>query len=264
MSNTLTGFQTLLGLSGKRLTSNTLTGCGTLLGLGMNGLNNLLHLFFPRLCVLCDHLLTEDEKHICMHCFCDLPRTNYHKRLFNPLLKLFAGTTQINTISSFLLFEKDGKVQRLIHSIKYFGNKQLAKYLGRIAAFETKEDGIFRGIDLLIPVPLHPKKQWKRGFNKSEWIAKGMETVCQCPIVTDVLFRKKHTDTQTRKSIYERHLNVEEIFSLKNADSLQGKHILLIDDVITTGATLNACIKTLSAIPDLRISIFSLSVVHVW
>jgi ComF family protein len=162
------------------------------------------------------------------------------------------------------MFEKDGKVQQLIHSIKYFGNKQLATYLGKIAALEMRVDGIFREIDLLIPVPLHPKKQRKRGFNQSEWIAKGIETVCQCPIETSVLFRTKHTDTQTRKTIYERHLNVEEIFSLKNADSLTGKHILLIDDVITTGATLNACIKTLSAIPDIRISIFSLSVVRVW
>ena len=230
----------------------------------LTGFETLLGLFFPRLCVLCDQLLTGDEKHICMHCFCDLPRTNYHQRLHNPLLKLFGGTTQINQISSFLLFEKDGNVQHLIHSIKYFGNKQLAKYIGRIAALEMIDDGMFRGIDALIPVPLHPKKQWKRGFNQSEWIAKGIETVCQCPIETGVLFRKIHTDTQTRKTIYERHLNVEEIFSLKNADSLIGKHILLIDDVITTGATINACIKTLSTIPNIHISIFSLSVVRVW
>jgi ComF family protein len=208
--------------------------------------------------------LAEGEKYVCMHCFCDLPRSNYHQRLHNPVLKLFAGTTQLYKISTFLIFEKEGKVQRLIHSIKYFGNKQLAIYLGRIAALEMKADGIFRGIDLLIPVPLHPKKQRKRGFNQAEWIAKGLETVCQCPIETNVVCRTKHTDTQTRKTIYERHLNVEEIFSMKNEYSLAGKHVLLIDDVITTGATLNACIKTLSAIPGIRISIFSLSAVRVW
>ena len=229
----------------------------------MMWIDNLLQLFYPRLCILCKKQLTEDEQHICMHCFCDLPRTNYHKRIHNPTLKLFAGTLLLNKIISFLLFEKDGKVQHLIHSIKYFGNKQLAKYLGRIAAIEMKADGLFKGIDMLIPVPLHPRKKKKRGYNQSEWIAQGIETVCQCPIKNDVLVRAIDTDSQTRKTIYERHRNVEEIFSLKNADSLKDKHVLLIDDVITTGATLNACIKTLSSIPDIRISIFSLSVVHV-
>jgi len=231
--------------------------------LGLMGINDLLQLFYPRLCILCGKQLTEDEPHICLHCFCDLPRTNYHLRIHNPTLKLFAGTLHINKIINFLLFEKDGKVQQLIHSIKYFGNKQLAKYLGRMAALEIKTDGLFKGIDALIPIPLHPRKKRKRGYNQSEWIAKGIETVCQSPIVNDVLFRAINTDSQTRKTIYERHRNMEEIFSLKNADSLSGKHILLIDDVITTGATINSCIKTLSAIPDLRISIFSLSVVHI-
>ena len=241
--------------------SGTLTGFETLLGL--TGINDFLQLFYPRLCILCESQLTEAEQHICMHCFCDLPRTNYHLRLHNPALKLFAGTMQINKILSFLLFEKDGKVQQLIHSIKYYGNKRLAKYLGRIAAIEMKADGLFKGIDLLIPVPLHPKKERKRGYNQSEWIAKGIETVCQCPIEKNVLYRILYTDSQTRKTIYERHLNVEEIFSIQNADLLKGKHILLIDDVITTGATLNACIRTLSAIPGIHISIFSLSAVHI-
>ena len=225
-------------------------------------IDDLLQLFYPRLCILCEKQLTEDEQYVCLHCFCDLPRTNYHKRLHNPTVKLFAGTLLLNKVITFLLFEKDGKVQRLIHAIKYMNNKQLAKYLGRIAAIEMQTDGLFKGIDLLIPVPLHPKKQRKRGYNQAEWIAKGIETICQCPIENDVLFREIDTDSQTRKTIYERHRNVEEIFSLKNADSLKDKHVLLIDDVITTGATLNACIKTLSSIPDIRISIFSLSVVH--
>jgi len=180
------------------------------------------------------------------------------------MMKLFAGTLQINKIAAFLLFERNGKVQHLIHSIKYFGNKQLARHLGRIASMEMIEDGLFQGIDWLIPVPLHPKKERKRGYNQAEWIAKGIEAVCHCQIEKDVLQRVMYTDSQTRKTLYERHRNVEEIFSLKNADSLKGKHILLIDDVITTGATLNACIKTLSAIPDIRISVFALTTVQVW
>ena len=227
-------------------------------------MNNLLQLFYPRLCLGCDKRLTEDEQYLCLHCFCELPRTHYHRRTDNPVFKLFTGFFRINEIGSFLLFEKDGMVQRLVHSFKYWGNKQLAQYLGRIAFLEMKSDGLFSDIDILIPVPLHPKKERKRGYNQSEWIAKGVESVYPYPIRCDLLYRNKDTATQTRKTVYERNLNVEEIFFLKNAESIEGKHVLLIDDVITTGATLRACIKTLSSIPDIRISIFSLTVVQVW
>ena len=227
-------------------------------------INNFLQLFYPRLCLHCDNRLTESEQYLCLHCFCELPRTHYHRRIDNPVLKLFTGFFSINEIATFLFFEREGKVQKLVHSFKYFGNKQLAKYLGKIAALEMKTDGIFHHVDMLVPVPLHPKKERKRGYNQAEWIAKGVEQVYHCPVRTDVLHRNIDTVTQTRKTIYERHLNVEEIFSLKNVDALEGKHLLLIDDVITSGATLRACIQVLSAIPDIRISIFSLTTVQVW
>ena len=227
-------------------------------------INNFLQLFYPRLCLCCDKRLTEDEQYLCLHCFCELPRIHYHRRTNNPVFKLFAGFFKINEIASFLLFEKDGTVQRLVHSFKYWGNKQLAQYLGRIASLEMKADGLFGDIDMLIPVPLHPKKERKRGYNQSEWIAKGIESVYSYPVRCDILCRNIDTTTQTRKTVYERNLNVEEIFAVNNEGLLAGKHILLIDDVITTGATLRACLKTLSSIPDLRISIFSLTVVQVW
>ena len=226
-------------------------------------IHDFLQLFYPRLCLFCQKKLVENEQHLCLHCFCDLPHTNYHKRTYNPVLKLFAGMPCINEIGTFLLFERNGKVQNLIHSIKYYGNKQLAKYMGRIAAAEMKTDGLFNGIDMLMPVPLHPKKERKRGYNQAEWIAKGIEEVYHYPIQKDILCRQIDTATQTSKTIYDRHRNVEEIFVVKNAELLAGKHILLIDDVITTGATLSACIKTLTDVPDIRISIFSLSVVRV-
>ena len=227
-------------------------------------IHNFLQLFYPRLCLYCDKRLTEDEQYLCLHCYCELPRTHYHRRTDNPVLKLFTGFFHIHEIAAFLFFEREGKVQDLVHAFKYYGNKQLAQYLGRIAAIEMKNDGLFRGIDMLIPVPLHPKKERKRGYNQSEWIAKGVESVYQYPVRCDLLYRNIDTVTQTRKTVYERNLNVEEIFAVNNADALEGKHILLIDDVITTGATLRACIKTLSAIPDIRISIFSLTTVQVW
>ena len=227
-------------------------------------IHNFLQLFYPRLCLSCDKRLTEDELYLCLHCFCELPRTHYHRRTDNPVFKLFTGFFSIHEIATFLLFEKEGTVQRLVHSFKYWGNKQLAQYLGRVASLEMKVDGLLSDIDMLIPVPLHPKKERKRGYNQSEWIAKGIESVYSYPIRCDVLYRNIDTVTQTRKTVYERNLNVEEIFAVNNTDSLAGKHILLIDDVITTGATLRACIKTLSSIPNIRISIFSLTVVKVW
>ena len=226
-------------------------------------ISNFLQLFYPRLCLCCDKRLTESEQYLCLHCYCELPRTHYHRRTDNPVLKLFAGFFQINEIAAFLFFTRDGKVQKLVHTFKYYGNKQLAQYLGRIAAIDMKNDGLFSHIDMLIPVPLHPKKERKRGYNQAEWIAKGVAQVYSCQIRTDVICRNIDTVTQTRKTVYERNLNVEEIFSLKEAFSLEGKHILLIDDVITTGATLRACIKTLSDIPDVRISLFSLTTIQV-
>ncbi|MDR2921135.1 MAG: ComF family protein [Tannerella sp.] len=225
--------------------------------------NNLVNLFYPNLCLLCEKPLIEHEQQLCLHCLYDLPRANYHKRPDNPILKLYAGIPQLQKAAGFLLYEKEGKVQSLIHSFKYRNNKQLAKQLGRIAASELQTDNFFNDIDLLVPVPLHPKKERKRGYNQSEWIAQGIASFTNKPIVSDILFRTIHTTTQTSKLRYERHLNVEKIFSLHNTKSFENKHILLIDDVITTGATSLSCIETLANVPDIRISLFALSIVEI-
>jgi ComF family protein len=178
------------------------------------------------------------------------------------MLKLYAGIPQIREVAAFLLYEKDGVAQRLIHKFKYHDNSSLAKYLGRIASLGMNTDGLFRDIDFLIPVPLHPKKERQRGYNQSYWIAHGMAAVYRLPVRNDVLHRKVYTTSQTRKSLYDRHLNTENVFGVKDAHTCAGKHILLIDDVITTGATSIACIDALTAaIPDIRISMFSLAVV---
>jgi ComF family protein len=222
---------------------------------------NLLELFYPRRCLLCSQLLAEEEQQMCLHCFCDLPRTCYYRRTEHPMQRIYAGIPQIQDMNAFLFFERDGKSQTLIHSLKYYGNKRLAEKLGRMASLEMKPAGVFSGIDVLIPVPLHPKKERKRGYNQSEWIARGMASVYQRPVDRQVLFRRVATDTQTRRSRYERHLNVEKIFDVKETHTLAGKHVLLIDDVITTGATSIACIEALTAIPDIRISVFALTVI---
>jgi ComF family protein len=226
----------------------------------MRLLNDFVNLFYPRLCILCQNPLIENE-HICLDCLCNLPETNYYKNRNNPVRALFAGFPQVNDVTAFLFFEQDGKAQQLIHSLKYYGNKSLAEFLGCIAAYRLKEYGFFASVDTIIPIPLHPQKEKRRGYNQSALIAKGISSVYRCDIDTAAIKRVADTESQTHKSVYERHVNVERIFRLANMESLSGKHILLVDDVITTGATTAACIKTLSEIPEIKISIFSLATV---
>lgn len=225
--------------------------------------NNFVNLFYPRLCLLCEKPLIAHEQQLCLHCLYDLPRIDYHRRPDNPILKLYAGIPPLQKAAGFLPYEKKGKVQSLVHSFKYRNNKQLAEQLGRLAACELQADQFFQDIDLLVPVPLHPKKERKRGYNQSTWIAQGIASLTNKPIVADVLFRTVHTTSQTRKLRYDRHVNVEKIFSLHNAEVFEKKHILLIDDVITTGATSLSCIEALVRVPDIRISLFALSIANI-
>lgn len=225
-----------------------------------NVLHDLVSLFYPNLCLLCGSPLVEKESHICMDCICDLPKTNYHLNKGNPARSLFSGYPQVNEVSAFLFFEKDGTTQKLIHNIKYQGNKPLAEQIGRMAAIELKNDGFYASADTIIPVPLHPRKEKRRGYNQSECIAQGISRIYGCAVDTSLLRRKSDTASQTRKTVYERHVNVEKNFEVTDPELLFGKHILLVDDVLTTGATITSCIEALITIPEILISIFSLSI----
>lgn len=225
-------------------------------------LNDLLNLFYPRLCLLCKKTLIDGEEQICLHCLSNLSYSHFSVTDNNPAAQLFAGKTPFIHATAFLLFEKGGHVQQLIHALKYYDNKELGWLLGKIAALEYTEKGLFSGVDYLIPIPLHPKKQGKRGYNQAEWIAMGIQSVTNIPINTTAVQRVHSTETQTHKQVYERWKNVQSIFELSKTETLNGKHILLIDDVITTGATMEACINTLLSTPDIRISIFGLAIAH--
>jgi ComF family protein len=174
--------------------------------------------------------------------------------------RLFAGYNNIVDVSSFLFFEKEGATQALVHSIKYYGNKNLARYAGRLAALELYPSGIYSSIDVIIAIPLHRKKEKQRGFNQSEYISLGIADVYNKIIDHQSVIRTIYTKSQTKKTIYERHINVENIFKVVDIKSLAGKHILVVDDVITTGATTLACIEALSVIPEIKISVFSLAI----
>jgi len=225
----------------------------------INPLNDLINLFYPYHCLTCSLPLVRHERFICLYCHCNIPKTNYHINKENPARDLFSGYAQVNEVIAYLFFEKEGITQKLIHSIKYKGNKELASYLGRTAALELKTTGCYASIDVILPVPLHPKKEKRRGYNQSEWIAKGFASVYGIEPEKKHLRRAADSQSQTRKSVYDRHLNVEKIFEVTETAQLRGKHILLIDDVITTGATLSSCVESLLFVPDIKISIFSLS-----
>lgn len=223
-------------------------------------LNDFLNLFFPNTCLLCKRPLIDGENQICLHCLCDLPQTSYALQQNNPVEQLFAGKVNITAASAFLHYEKESHVQKLIHALKYYDNKELGYLLGRMAAFVLMESNSpLCQADLLIPIPLHPRKIKQRGYNQSEWIARGVSSILHIPVDTSHVFRIKKTDTQTRKSIYERWGNVQGVFSIIDQQDLAGKHILLIDDVVTTGSTMEACALLLENIPKTQIYAFALA-----
>lgn len=225
--------------------------------------NDILQLFFPPLCKICKKALRKGEEQICLHCLCDLPQTRFHLlKTDNPVEQLFYGKIEFRHATSFLHYEKKSAVQKLIHSLKYYDNKELGYLLGRMAARELQmANHPICQVDYLIPVPLHPRKKRKRGYNQAEWIAKGLQSVWNCPVRTDLLERTLYTESQTRKSGFERWGNTRGSFSALSPGELENKHILIVDDVITTGSTIEACARALSDIPDIGISLFSLAVV---
>ncbi len=222
-------------------------------------LNDFISLIFPQVCVACGKSLYKNEQSICTYCVYHLPKTNFHLDNENPIAKIFWGRINIHSASAMYGFNKGGKVQHLIHQLKYKGQKEVGVAVGKIYGHELKQHENFKTVDTIIPVPLHPKKQKKRGYNQSESFAEGLAESMKVDADFNTLFRAYESETQTRKSRFSRWKNVETIFHLKDPGKFKGKHILLVDDVITTGATLEACAQTLQRIPDIKISIATIA-----
>lgn len=223
-------------------------------------LYSFISLLFPRCCVVCGRSLAKGEECICAMCNINLPRTNYHLQKDNQVEQLFWGKIPLERATSFFFYRKGSDFRQILHQLKYGGQKEIGAIMGRYMASELTVSGFFEGIDVIIPVPLHKRKQRIRGYNQSEWIARGISTVTGIRIDTEVIVRRKHTDTQTRKSTFERWENVDGIFELHHAESLKGKHLLVVDDVLTTGATTVACASRLMEIEGVRISVLTLAV----
>jgi ComF family protein len=221
---------------------------------------DFVNLIYPELCCACGAVLNEDENLICLHCEAELPRTNFHTFRENPMERVFWGRVPIQKAASYVYFQKSSHVQDVMHRIKYKGIKEAAHKLGSWYGRELSETGFLKDVDMLIPVPLHRKKQRQRGFNQSEWLANGISDTTGIPVNTTALAREQWSETQTRKGRYLRWQNVEGIFVVKDATALENKHVVIIDDVITTGATLESCVrKILDLNCNARVSVLTLA-----
>ena len=221
--------------------------------------NDLIALFFPELCAACGRNLFRNEQVICTNCIYHLPQTNFHTDPENKMARQLWGRFPFVQTIAFLYFRKGGRIQNLMHQLKYKKSPETGIRIGELYAYELKRSEIFKRADLIIPVPLHPAKFKKRGYNQRECIANGISSVLNIPISTNNLVRIENTETQTKKSRYARYENLVNAFYIKEKSEFIHKHIMLVDDVMTTGATLEACSIRLLEIEGTRISICTIA-----
>ncbi len=222
-------------------------------------LQSLTQLIYPNVCIICAESLVVSEQCICHTCLAGMPRTNYHLQADNEMERRFWAKVSVERATAFYFFSKGSPYQQLLHELKYKNNQRIAEVLGRYAAIDLTASEHFNTIDTIVPVPLHPKKLALRGYNQSECIAKGLAQVLGAPIDTQNLVRTKQNTTQTRKSVYERFSNTEGIFSVVESNAFANKHLLVVDDVMTTGSTLEACIQALLTCEGTKVSVFTLA-----
>lgn len=224
--------------------------------------SDMLRIIYPDVCEICGTSLVRGEHIMCLKCDLNLPRTKTHNDSFNIIHQRLAGNTPINRAAGYFYYYKESDYASLIHKAKYNGQPAIATYLAKQFAQEIIKDGFFNGIDLILPVPLHLTKLITREYNQSEYIAKGISSVTQIPVGDNIVATRKHA-TQTKKNSYDRWLNAQGLYKIINATTLENKHILIVDDVITTGATLLSCCDSLHrAVPSATISVLSLAVTH--
>jgi len=221
---------------------------------------DFLSLFFPNLCLACRQKQAGKENILCLSCQHQLPFTDFHKMPENEFTDRFWGRIALEKGAALFYFTKDSKVQNLIHLLKYGDRPNVGIQLGRLYGSILKTDASLEAIDLIVPVPLHPRKQRSRGYNQSTQFAIGLSESMQIPYLEHALVRTVQTSTQTRKSRLERFENVLLAFQVKEATAISGKHILLVDDVLTTGATLEACAIKLLEVPEVKVSMATIAI----
>lgn len=227
----------------------------------MNPIKEIFRLVFPPQCAICHTSLGYGVMDICLPCRLELPLTYFWKRLDNPVSLKFWGHIPIETGSAYFYYMSSGRWRSIIHNFKYRKGWRYAQMLGEWYGAELRESGNYNDIDLIIPIPLHPVKKIKRGYNQSDWIAKGIAKELGIKVDYHSVKRRKNTISQTKLSYRDRWNNVNDIFTVKNPSSIAGKHILLVDDILTTGATIISCGESISKfVPDCKFSVAVLGV----
>ncbi len=222
-------------------------------------INDTLHLFYPHICLGCGSDSLQEDNILCLRCITDLPHTNYAQHASNPIEQLFWGRVPLVAAHSEFYFAKESVVQTLIHQLKYKGNQEIGFYLGALMGKSLLNSNRFKNIDYLVPIPLYPEKERKRGYNQAAVICKGMSEVMNVPVLIGNVNRKRFTETQTKKHRTERWENVADSFTINDKAMMVGKSILLVDDVITTGATLEACCQSMLEVDQLKLSLATIS-----
>lgn len=222
---------------------------------------SLINLFFPKVCYACLNLLNDNEATICVSCRHHLPVTNFHFNNDDTISKIFYGRAKIETGTALFRFEKKGLVQQLIHGLKYKGYEPISPFLGDWLGGELKTISNYKNIDVVIPVPLHKNKLKQRGYNQVAGFGKQIAESINAKYDDNVLLKITNTASQTNKKRFARWNQSDELFTLKNGEFIENKHILLVDDIITTGATLEACITVLNQAKNVKISIACMAIV---
>lgn len=221
--------------------------------------SRLVDLIAPRACVVCGGRLGIHEFFLCGSCNLQLPRTNYADNPYeNDMARLFWGQLPVERCAALFFYQGGSGPSQILYELKYKNHPEIGEFFGRMIAEEWDETGFFEGIDLIVPVPLAKERQRQRGYNQSLHIARGIGSVTRLPIVTNAVSREQFVESQTQKDRWQRNENVEGCFRLNDGSALKGRHVLLVDDVVTTGATICSCGREMLKVGDVRFSILTI------
>lgn len=224
-----------------------------------NLFTDLIRLFFPPCCIACGNALSVGEECLCLPCLQELPKIRYNPAEANEIEKRFWGKIPVEHATSYFQYTKGSDFDKILFDLKYHGKKEIGEIMGRYMAKSLSDSNFFRDIDIIIPIPLHKNRYKKRGYNQSEWLAKGISEITQIPINTTSIKRVIPNSTQTHKNLWDRWEDVQNIFEIILPHEIQEKHILLVDDVLTTGATIISCATAIMKVQGVKISILTLA-----
>ncbi len=221
--------------------------------------DDFLSLFLPRLCLVCGRHLVRGEEVLCTGCLLEMARTDYHLTRGNMLEQAFWGRCLVERAAAFSLYNRGSHIRKLIHQLKYACRKEVGVMLGRLYGSLLADSGFTDGIDFIVPVPLDPARERRRGYNQSSCIAAGIASRCRIAVRDDLLIRRRGAGSQTRRGRYERWENVEGLFAVRQPEMVAGRRLLLVDDVITTGSTIEACVSALHGAGCRDVSVVALA-----